>query len=229
MSETTQDNTEVGTGESSENTEEQTTHSSQGEASSDGTTGDSTTSEGEKPEGGKDTGDEAGDESEAGADDDTPIEYGDFDFSDYPEGFELNEDASKAFKELGQNNKIPQEAMQELIKFDAQRAAQMQDAIGEQHKATIAEWESETKADKEIGGTKLQESLQLSAKALDTFGKDAGLVEFLDQSGLGNHPAVVKTFARIGKAISEDTLVTGDEPKGQKSHAERLYGDTMSQ
>jgi hypothetical protein len=38
------------------------------------------------------------------------------------------------------------------------------------------------------------------------FGGDE-LKQVLNESGLGNHPALFKAFAKIGKAMSEDTFV----------------------
>ncbi|MEI6907818.1 peptidase, partial [Klebsiella pneumoniae] len=49
------------------------------------------------------------------------------------------------------------------------------------------------------------------------------LKEYLNGTGLGNHPELVKAFIKVGKAMSEDGMVTGKEG-GQRSAAEVLYG-----
>lgn len=78
------------------------------------------------------------------------------------------------------------------------------------------------KADKEIGGDKLTASLSKAQQALETFGTPE-LKEYLNETGLGNHPELVKAFVKIGKAMSEDNMVSAANT-GQRSAAEVLYG-----
>ena len=40
--------------------------------------------------------------------------------------------------------------------------------------------------------------------------------QLLEQTGMGNHPEVIRTFYRAGKAISEDGLVSGSAPKAPR-------------
>lgn len=88
--------------------------------------------------------------------------------------------------------------------------------------AQTEEWAATVKADKEIGGDKLTANLGVAQRALDTFGTPE-LKEYLNGTGLGNHPELVKAFIKVGKAMSEDGMVTGKEG-GQRSAAEVLYG-----
>jgi len=50
----------------------------------------------------------------------------------------------------------------------------------------------------------------------------------LNQTGMGNHPEMIRVFHRISKAVSEDSFVPGDmKPKEQKkSQADVMYGGT---
>ena len=57
---------------------------------------------------------------------------------------------------------------------------------------------------------------------LDLFGTPE-LKTYLNDTGLGNHPDLVKAFVKIGKAMSEDGMVDGSN-QGQRSAAEVLYG-----
>lgn len=84
-------------------------------------------------------------------------------------------------------------------------------------------WAATTKADKEIGGDKLAENLAIATKVRDLGGPD--LVKVLDVTGLGNHPAVIKAFAKFGRMLSEDKFVAGDGGKGApRSQEDRIYG-----
>ncbi len=58
-------------------------------------------------------------------------------------------------------------------------------------------WAHATKADPEIGGRNLAQSLQDARYGLDRFG-DPELYDYLDDSGLGNHPEVIRMFKRAG-------------------------------
>ena len=75
------------------------------------------------------------------------------------------------------------------------------------------EWADTSRADKEFGGEKLAENLATAKKAMDAFATPE-LRTLLDESGLGNHPEVIRMFYRTGKAMSEDRFVTGQAAKG---------------
>jgi hypothetical protein len=70
----------------------------------------------------------------------------------------------------------------------------------------------------------LPENLAAAKMALDTFGTPE-LRTLLIETGLGDHPEMIRAFVRAGKAISEDTLAMGGKkPAGAgKSTAEILY------
>jgi hypothetical protein len=90
----------------------------------------------------------------------------------------------------------------------------------EERKAT---WMKETQADKEIGGEGLKNNLELSSRVLERFGSPELKAE-LDRSGYGNSPAVIRLLTRIGKAMSDDQLVSkGTQGAGRPPIEERLY------
>ena len=93
-------------------------------------------------------------------------------------------------------------------------------------KAAHNEWLETSKADKEFGGEKLPENLGVARKALDAFATPE-LCKLLDETGLGNHPEVIRMFFRAGKAISEDKFVGGNQAGGGKANpANVLYDKT---
>lgn len=85
-------------------------------------------------------------------------------------------------------------------------------------------WLPAVKADKEIGGEAFEQNVTLAARVLDRYGT-AELKKALSDSRYGNHPELVRVFARIGKAMSEDQLVQAgaSASKEKLSLAERLY------
>src|SRR5690554_5280802 len=165
---------------------------------------------------GKDT-EADGKPAEAGA----PAEYADFQL---PEGIEIDADVMTEFKGLAKELGITQEAAQKLIDLQAsmeeKRAETLQQMVADQSQ----QWANQVKNDPDIGGEIYDQSVALAVKTIETFGSPE-LRTLLNDSGLGNHPELVKFCHRIGKAISEDTLVMGgDQGTPKKTPEEIMYG-----
>lgn len=129
-----------------------------------------------------------------------------------PEGLQLDaamlNEYTPIFKELG----LTQEAAQKLVESNL---AIQQAAMQRQ----VQTWEGELKADKDFGGKNFEANVAEAQKAVGRFLTPQDKA-FLDQTGLGNHPGLVKMFLRIGKAISEDAVPPpGQQPteKGAKA------------
>ncbi|HIC8350432.1 TPA: peptidase [Enterobacter hormaechei subsp. steigerwaltii] len=138
------------------------------------------------------------------------------------EGVELDADALKDFEPVARDLNLTNEQAQKLVDAYPKILAGVQQRQAEAWQKQTEGWAETVKADKEIGGDKLTANLSAAQRALDQFGSPE-LKEYLNATGLGNHPDLVKTFVKIGKAMSEDGMVTGKE-SGQRSAAEVLYG-----
>ncbi len=138
------------------------------------------------------------------------------------EGVDLDTEALKDFEPVARELNLTNEQAQKLVDAYPKILAHAQQRQAEAWQAQTEEWAATVKADKEIGGDKLTANLGVAQRALDTFGTPA-LKEYLNGTGLGNHPELVKAFVKVGKAMSEDGVVTGKE-SGQRSAAEVLYG-----
>lgn len=138
------------------------------------------------------------------------------------EGVDLDTEALKDFEPVARDLNLTNEQAQKLVDAYPKILAGVQQRQAEAWQAQTEEWAATVKADKEIGGDKLTANLGVAQRALDTFGTPE-LKEYLNGTGLGNHPELVKAFIKVGKAMSEDGMVTGKE-NGQRSAAEVLYG-----
>lgn len=101
---------------------------------------------------------------------------------------------------------------------------------------SMQKWPEAVKADEEIAGKdgeNLNESVEMAKRVVSKFGTKE-LLNMLDPKsaknpeglGYGNHPEVVRVFARIGRAMSEDQLIHGNagtKPK-KKTIAQKIYG-----
>lgn len=138
-----------------------------------------------------------------------------------PEGIQLDSNGTAAYSEVAKELNLTQEAAQKVLD-------KMGPVIAGRHAEVLntakAQWVEGAKGDKEFGGDKLTENLAVAQKALDTFGTPE-LRTLLNESGLGNHPEIIRAFFRAGKAISEDKFVPAGSgsPSGAKGLASALY------
>lgn len=95
-------------------------------------------------------------------------------------------------------------------------------------KARSVEWAEAVKKDPELGGDGFNENVETAKRFVQKFGSDA-FRKALDDTGLGNHPELIRTFARAGKALMDDKFhfasAKGSAPE-KKELADMLYGGT---
>lgn len=132
-------------------------------------------------------------------------------------------------KELGVTDAAHAQRVLDAIHGEADTALKtFQAAIakgGDIWKENVARLAEQSLADPEIGGTPdlLNRSVS-SAKSVLAKYATKEFVAWLDETGQGSHPEVIRTFARIAKAFGEDTLMTaGDAPRRPKTVAEKLF------
>ncbi|EAW6820244.1 peptidase [Salmonella enterica subsp. enterica serovar Typhimurium] len=139
------------------------------------------------------------------------------------EGQELDTGALEQFEPIARELNLTNEQAQKMVDLYGTKIMPMvQQQQAEAWQKTTEQWAADVKADKDIGGDKLTANLSAAQRALAQFGTPE-LKEYLEGTGLGNHPELVKTFIKIGKAMSEDGMVDGSN-QGQRSAAEVLYG-----
>lgn len=144
----------------------------------------------------------ADEEKAAEAAEETPIEYEPFAM---PEGLTLDENLAGVFKPVFADMKLNQEQAQKLVDLYSTEVVQKQIEGWNQ---TLEGWDTEVKADKEIGGAKYDESLKVAARAFKSF-EVPEAADILAQYGLHRHPAIIKLFARVGGKMAEPTEIIG--------------------
>lgn len=139
------------------------------------------------------------------------------------EGQELDTSALEQFEPIARELNLTNEQAQKMVDLYGTKIMPMvQQQQAEAWQKTTEQWAADVKADKEIGGDKLTANLSAAQRALDQFG-DPELKEYLDSTGLGNHPALVKAFIKVGKAMSEDKVVTGGHESGGSDLISAFY------
>lgn len=147
-----------------------------------------------------------------------------------PEGFTIDKEAMEifdpVFRKLGLTKEGAQEVANAAPAFVEHVTNRVQDAQLQQIMDTRKQWADASLSDPEIGGKNLERSLQLSAAVFDRYGlkADGPFRTLLSETGLANHPDMIRVFAKIGNDISEDGFTVGEgAPKPAQSRVERMY------
>ena len=130
-----------------------------------------------------------------------------------PEGFPMDEEALKQFKDVAHKTGLTAKQANELQKwYFQQNAGNFENMV----RAAEDEYnESQANLRKEWG-TAYDQKLATAMRAVREFGGDE-LVKTLEESGLGNNAALVKTFAEIGSKISGDVSIEGNGADGART------------
>lgn len=181
------------------------------------------TEAGAEAETSKATAGDKGAETKDGKAADAPVQYTDFTF---PEGAEIDDATLGEAKTMLGEMRLPQDQAQKLVDFYANKVKAFGEAQGSNWVKLNDKWVSDFKADKEIGGDNVKATVDASKQAIAKFGTPE-LINALNMTGAGNHPEVIRFFARVGKATGSDTFVvaSGASANANKSAAEVLYPD----
>jgi len=217
---------------------ESTTDTSTDSGQADGqTTDEGTTSvlspdeggEGGKKEGDTDAGGDSSKQGQATGDQDS----GDGDDGELeiklPEGTDIDEQMLDGFKSVAKETGLDSEKATKLATFYAEQqkaaAKAQEDAWSQQAK----EWLGELKKDSEFGGEAFTQNAKLAARAVREYGGDE-LGDALKRAGLDNFPPLVKAFAKVGKAMAEDSTgadrAKGGKPDSREDTLNKLYNNS---
>ncbi|QNN64342.1 hypothetical protein H9L12_08350 [Sphingomonas rhizophila] len=122
-----------------------------------------------------------------------------------PEGFVLDRamiaDAEPVFREL----KLSNDGANRLMPLAAKYHERILKGQNEAFAQIRADWVKTAKADAELGRANWNETTRLADAALNAAGatKGSAFREFLDESGLGNHPEMIRTFRRLGAKLRQ--------------------------
>lgn len=149
-----------------------------------------------------------------------PESYEDF---KVPEGYELGSEQLTEFTEYAKANNWTQEQAQQAIDYHSKQLGATLQQQEEAWNETRKQWVDAVKADKEVGGQAFAENMKHVAVAVQKFGTP-GLREILNQSGVGDHPELVRFFYRVGKLAGEGEFHTGQgDTVGEQDPASVLY------
>lgn len=160
----------------------------------------------------------AGDKSKAGA----PEKYD----LKFPEGVVADEAALAELTPILKAANVSNEVAQKLVDLQIKREQAADAARAKAWEDAQADWQKTQLADPEYGGSeeKLKENLGDARTFMKAFASPA-LIEYLDNTGFGDHPELVRMAVKAGKAMREGGVDGGRLPVGEKpkSPADVLY------
>lgn len=169
---------------------------------------------------GVDSGQETATQANEQSADTQAIEYTDF---AVPDGVTLDPELTVEFKTIAKELGIKQESAQKMTDIAVKLSQKIELHRAQQEAEKIEQWKLSSSQDKEFGGDKFQENLSIAKKTVDSFATDE-FKKFINETGVGNHPEVIRLFYKIGLEISEDSFIPGKGvPEGTKTLAQKLY------
>ena len=150
-----------------------------------------------------------------------------------PEGSILDTKAVERTTTLATSLGLSPDHAQKALEFaSAEVAAYRQSLDANAKQIREKDWPAALMADPEVGGSNLSQTM-LDASAARKVGFSPAFDTMLNETGLGNHPEMVKFAAKFGRMLRGDTsFVPGNGTHAQatpKSAAQILYGDTAAQ
>lgn len=135
-----------------------------------------------------------------------------------PEGVEIDD----AFKDLAKDIGLTNENASKLLGYaKTEIFDKIQAAQAESRAKIVSEWEQQTR--NEFSG----EKLEIAKRAYQQF-TDEGFRQFMDETGLGSNPAVVKMFYGIGSLMQEGKLVLGEGHATPTNSANSMFAKSIS-
>lgn len=151
-----------------------------------------------------------------------------------PEGVQVDEALLGEFNTVAKELGLTQAQAQKLVDLQAKTAAAgetgREEFLAQALKTQSDAWVNEIKSDPELGGAKFEATVSTAVKAISTFFGD-DFRQLLNDSGIGNNPALIRGMHKIGLAISEDKLVIPGSDASvteDKRAADVMFGDVFT-
>lgn len=142
-----------------------------------------------------------------------------------PEGFALDEKPMGSFLDIMNNRDLtPQQQAQSLLELQASIASSASEAGSTKFNETQQAWQAEVEADQVIGGANLPKTIAAIGTLMDRFGNDE-LRAYMDTSGAGNNPHIVRFLTTIANQLGESPIPPGGRPSGggERTLADRIF------
>lgn len=144
-----------------------------------------------------------------------------------PDGITADPAVLKEFQSIAKKVGLDSEKASELAAWELKRQQTVAAAQVSAWEKQGQTWEKQLAEDPDLGGPKLNETVLAAKKALRKYGGEP-LANALADLGIGSHPELVRAFARIGRAMAEDSSDAGGGGKpsaatDEQTNLRKLY------
>lgn len=139
-----------------------------------------------------------------------------------PEGMDLDEGAIGEFLPMAKELDLTQAQAQKLVDLYSNKQMEAFQQFADAWQTTQSEWVEAARTDPEYGRGNFDANLKTANAFLHKYGTQE-LVDALQETGMGNHPELIRAFVKAGKDMAEDALKFGNEPQQPRSAADILF------
>jgi len=146
-----------------------------------------------------------------------------------PENSQLDASAVERIASFAKERGLTKDQAQELLSIESDAVSKFAEAQAEQVNLKVESWKADVKQDKELGGEAYEKNVELAKRVVERFATE-DFKKALNETGLGNHPELVRIFFKIGKSMAEDQLVIPGSQTGPKNRSveDFLYGNKQN-
>lgn len=139
-----------------------------------------------------------------------------------PEGVELDKEALALFEPVMKGLKLPGEHAQKLVDAYSKLVQAQAEKHAAEWRQTQEKWVDEIKNDPQLGGQNFDRNVQDAVQMIRQYGDDE-LRAYLDRTGLGDYPPLIRMMMRLGRAAAEDVIHRGSASTSPKAPEEVMY------
>lgn len=140
-----------------------------------------------------------------------------------PDGVKVDPAILSDLTKIANEHGLDVKAAEALIPVGQKVAQNTVAQINKGYETIRAGWRDQVAADPTIG---TKEQMAIADKGLTAYGSPA-LRQVLDESGLGDHPEVIRMFHKIGKTVSEDVIERGGSGDKKVTDAAEIMYPSM--
>ena len=141
------------------------------------------------------------------------------------EGFNVPADNLKSFTEACKAAGLTKAQAEAMLSWHRGFAGDVQKLQAQQESAMLAGWQKQIMEDPEIGGAQWKATVADCRRALAWADTDGSLRKLLKETHADFNPSVIKSIARIGRAMREDRFITGKGGGSAKALEDRMWPD----
>lgn len=142
-----------------------------------------------------------------------------------PDGSLLKPERLEKIAAFAKERGLSNEQAQAIVERENEAVSEYASLKDQTVEAEVNKWVELSKNDKEFGGPAFKENVELAKRVVNQFGSEE-FKKALNETGLGNHPELIRFAHRIGKMMKEDQFVLPgrSQAKAEKSLEELFYG-----